>query len=143
MIKFFICLIFVTTFISCNKCNYKEIKIGSDLCEAQSYKQNRKLIKIIDLILIKDKEGLIKMSTYDCGGGAGCYDLGSVLAQTIGKVGENNFIKMCSQLDENQKSEIYSLLEAGFEYGDINNDGKMDDSSLEKNYPKISDELNN
>lgn len=134
----FICL----TLVSCNLDKHKGIKIGADLYQNQTFKQNRELRKIIDEILDKKTKGLIEISKFECGGGAGCYDLGSVLAQTLNKIGENEFIKMSEPLTFDQKQEINSLLEAGFEYGDNDYDGKMDNTSITIKYPKLSDELN-
>ena len=52
----FICL----TLVSCNLDKHKGIKIGADLYQNQTFKQNRELRKIIDEILDK-----ISVSGYD------------------------------------------------------------------------------
>ncbi|WP_312825122.1 hypothetical protein [Epilithonimonas sp.] len=139
-LKYTVILICITL-NSCNQNEYRGIHIGTDLYENQTTTKNNELKEIINEILNKKPSGLIKISTFDCGGGAGCYDLGSVLSQTLNKIGENDFIKMSQHLNYNQKQEINSLLEMGFEYGDNNDDEKMDDTTLSKNYPKLSNEL--
>ena len=128
-------------FYCCKSDEYKGIKIGANLFENQTIKQNKDLQGIIKELLDNKSDGLKKIIAFDCGGGAGCYDLGYVLSQTLNQIGENNFIKMCETLNYNQRQEINSLLEVGFEYGDNNYDGKMDGTTLSKEFPKLSTKL--
>ncbi len=137
-IKYFYFVTFLI-FYSCKSDEYKGIKIGT-VMDAKPTENETELKEIIDEILEKKPIGLKRIIKVDCNN-AGCYDLGFVLTQTLRKIGENNFIKMCETLNYYEKQEIKSLLEVGFEYGDNNYDGKMDDSTLSKKYPELSEKL--
>lgn len=74
---------------------------------------------------------------FECGGGAGCYDLGSIVTQIIYKLGENNFIKITNKLDAKSFITLESLISVGIEYGDNDIDGKMDYKKIETEFPKL------
>lgn len=133
---------FIFLFISCIKEETRSIKLGYDLTGGQSIKENRELIKFVNQVLDKKEIGIINLINFKTNG-AGSYDLGSILAQLIYKLGENDFIFLTKNLNNQQKIELKSLLEAGFEFGDNNHDGKIDDTALYKVFPKLNKVLEN
>ena len=116
---------------SCNKSSINGIELGHTLIENQSYSENRELTQLIEKVLKKDSESLIKLMGFWCGGAAGCYDLGYVLTQIVYKVNEDEFLKMIKHLTKSQKSNLNSFLNVGFEYGNYEN------KTLDTEFPAV------
>lgn len=74
-----------------------------------------------------------------CGGGAGCYDDGEVLANILLRVGEGRFAKMAATLDYEEQSMLWGLLLAGFEYGYFPD--KQQQPDFETLYPQLAKSL--
>ncbi len=100
-------------------------------------KKNRELRPIIQQTLNKDEKALAKLNDFWCGGGTGCYDLGFIVTQIIYRIGEKDFIEMTSKLDNKQVIELEGLIMAGLEYGNNDKDGKMDNKSIETEFPEL------
>ncbi len=79
---------------------------------------------------------------FECGDGAGCYDLGFILSQIIYKIGEDKFLKLVSQVEPNKINGLKSLISIGLEYGDNDNDGEMDNKKIELEFPNLNSILN-
>ena len=45
---------------------------------------------------------------------------------------------MAKRLNKQEKQELKELIDAGLEYGDQDKDDKMDNSTIEKEFPKLS-----
>lgn len=130
------------TLASCSLNEVDGIWIGETLYDNQSFAKQQELRQLIRQTLNRDEKALAKLSDFWCGGGAGCYDLGFVITQIIYRIGEKDFIAMASTLASKQSAVIESLITAGLEYGDQNNDGKVDNRRIETEFPALSELLN-
>lgn len=110
-------LLLIFTILSCKKSEVDGIEIGQDLYIGQSVEQNKKLTELITQTLNKDSKALSELTEFWCGGGAGCYDLGTVLSDIVYKMNEAEFIKLASKLETEKKNSLKGLLSAGLEYG--------------------------
>jgi hypothetical protein len=128
-------------FISCKKENIQGIRIGKTLLENQSFSDNKKLDTIIRSTLKGDYDSLRMLNHFPCGDSAGCYDKGFLITQIIYKIGENNFIKMINKLNRKELYGIEDFINTGLEYGDNNNDGKMDNKIAEEEFPLLMKKL--
>ena len=134
-------ILFITatiTFSSCIKTEVEGIKIGHNLYDTRGYSTNKELINLIKQSLKKDEKSLAKLINFWCGGGASCYDLGFVITQIISKVGEDEFAIMTNKLSTDDKTMLVALIGAGLEYGDNNKDNKMDETTIDKAFPKLN-----
>jgi hypothetical protein len=115
------------------------ITISPDLFISWSNGQQRKeqLANLIEKSLKKDKPALIELTEFDCGGGAGCYDLGSIIVQIIYRIGEENAVNTFQNYNSDKACRTEHLIAAGLEYGDNNYDDKMDNKLIEKEFPKL------
>lgn len=138
-LNFIIILTVIVTFQSCTTKEVDGIIIGSDLqFSVETEHSNRTLVNLIKKTLRKDPKALIELSDFDCGGGAGCYDLGFVISQIVYKLGEKDFIKLTDKLTFEQRQGIKTDISAGLEYGDNNKDGKMDETTIDKEFPALT-----
>lgn len=122
---------------SCDHSQVQGIVIDHTLYENLSISKQSELKTIVRETLSKNEKALSKLTNFWCGGGAGCYDLGFIMTQIIYKMGEQEFIKMVNKLNRNETNELSSLISAGLEYGDNDNDGKMDDKRFDTEFPKL------
>ncbi len=127
---------------SCKEKEVDGILIGYDLYENQTYSQNKELRQLIKQVLSRDEKALAKLNDFECGGGAGCYDLGFVVSQTIYKIGEKAFMTMVQKLSRKETLELEGLIAAGLEYGDNDKNGKMDDKRIENEFPELLNLIN-
>ena len=134
-------LLFTLTLNSCKEKETNGIIIAETLYVHQNYEINKELRNLIQEALNRNEKALLKLTNFPCGGGAGCYDLGFVLTQIIYKIGEENFNQMVLRLDTNEFSGLRSLIRAGLEYGDHDNDGKVDDRRIENEFPILNETL--
>lgn len=77
----------------------------------------QKVARHITAIQEGDVSALRKMVRYDCGGGAGCYGLGHILAQLAYQLGDDKISQMAEQLNETDKGYFDLWLGMGLEYG--------------------------
>lgn len=134
-------LLAFTLLSSCKQTNVDGVVIGNTLYDNQNYSANKQLCDIIKRTLDKDQQALIELTEFQCGGAAGCYDLGYVLTQIINRTGEKEFIKLTSELTQQQKNEILGLIAVGLEYGDNNYNGMMDDTTISATFPELEQAL--
>lgn len=107
-------------------------------------KQNQDLQRLIKGVLSKDKNALKELVDFDCGGGAGCYDLGFIFSELVNKLGEDNFIVLASDLTVQKKGELASLLMGGLEYGyKPYSEDPYKPHTLETDFPKLAKFLEN
>ena len=137
IIKILGLLLIVFIFNSCNQSQVEGIIIGHALSENQSLEDNQKLQKLLRKTLRGDADSLVTLLHFECGGGAGCYELGSIVTQIIYKLGENNFIEITNKLDAKSFITLESLISVGLEYGDNDIHGKMDYKKIETEFPKL------
>lgn len=130
-------LLVVLVLSSCKQREVDGIVIDHALYENQSYSDNKELKQIILETLKKDEKALAKLSDFWCGEGAGCYDLGFIITQIIYRIGEKDFALMVEKLSKEETKAIEELVNTGLEYGDNNNDGKMDNKRIENEFPKL------
>ena len=135
--KTLIISIVILTLVSCKQNEVGGIIIGNTLYENQSVSDNRKLRKLVCQTLNKDEKALSILNNFQCGGGAGCYDLGFIVTQIIYRLGEQEFINMVSKLNSEEYISLKSLIEVGLEYGDNDRDGKMDEKKIENEFPSL------
>ncbi len=124
-------------FIDCKQQSTEDIFIGETLYQNQDYLDNRELISLIEQTLDGDKEALSSLVTFPCGGASGCYDLGFVITQIINKLGEDEFIKMVEQLDNNERKQLEGFIQVGLEYGYIDKEKAWERRKIENQFPKL------
>jgi hypothetical protein len=127
--------------LALNSCKQREVDgivIDQTLYENQSLSDNKELRQIIQKTINKDEKALAKLCDFGCGQGAGCYDLGFIITQIIYKIGEKEFSLMVLKLSKKQVKAIEGLVITGLEYGDNNNDGKMDNKRIENEFPELN-----
>lgn len=78
---------------------------------------NQKLANLIKRVLAKDKSAVKELLDVDCGGGAGCYDLGFIFSQLVFKIGEDEFISLTTDLNSQDKGALLGFIDVGLEYG--------------------------
>lgn len=122
---------------SCKQNQVEGISIDHTLYVHQSLEENQELRQLIRQTLNKDEKALAKLNDFWCGGGAGCYDLGFIVTQIIYRLGEKDFTEMVVKLGNNETNGLVSLIRAGLEYGDNDKDGKMDNKSIEIEFPEL------
>lgn len=137
MKRFLIALFIMFSLISCLKNNINGIIISDTLLSNKSFQENKNLNKIINQCLNKEFNGFKKLLEYNCGEGAGCYNLGYILTQIIFRIGEDEYIKVISKLSKKDQINLNSFIKVGLEYGDNNYDEKMDNLRINDTFPKI------
>lgn len=137
MKRILIALFIMFSLISCLKNNINGIIISDTLLSNQSFQENKNLNKIINQCLNKEFNGFKKLLEYNCGEGAGCYNLGYILTQIIFRIGEDEYIKVISKLSKKDQINLNSFIKVGLEYGDNNYDEKMDNLRINDTFPKI------
>lgn len=120
--KFFGFLILNLSLTACQLKTHtvKGIEIGGvdgALYANQSIKKNWELQNLIKRVLAKDKTAVKELLNFDCGGGAGCYDLGFIFSEMVYKMGENEFINLTNDLSDDEKATLSGFLDVGLEYG--------------------------
>jgi hypothetical protein len=115
----------------------KDIQVNHTLYENLSITKRLALRQVICKTLAKDNQALEELIRFDCGGAAGCYELGFIVTQLIYRLGESQFISMTQQFDKNELGSLQSLITVGLEYGDQNKDGKTDDKKFDKESPTL------
>ncbi len=95
------------------------ITIQATLFEQQTMPQNFNYRHLVKGVLQGDGTMLAPLVKSPCGGGAGCYEHGEVLAHILRRVGEREFTKMLQTLKPEDQIQLGSLLAAGFEYGNF------------------------
>ena len=136
--KFFLCLFaFSLTIGSCNQSVVDGIVIDHTLYENLSFEKSKELRQLIKRTLNHDEKALSELNKFQCGGAAGCYDLGFVMTQIIYRMGENDFIRMVQKLGKDEVVGLEGLIAAGLEYGDNDKDGKMDNKKSDMEFPKL------
>ena len=126
-----------TCLISCKQKEVQGIVIREDLYSALNYSQNKKLAILIKKTLNNDKDALANLNNFNCGGGAGCYDLGYVLTQIIYKLGETEFVQLVNRLNPNEVRTMLSLIGAGLEYGDDTPLSKENSDKIQVEFPEL------
>lgn len=106
-------------FIGCKRQHEKGIEIGSILYAIQTYEENKALRESINGVLHRDIQSFQNLISYDCRGGAGCYDLGFITVQLALKLGTKDFINLANQLESEQQHNLYGLFNVGVEYGSL------------------------
>lgn len=93
------------------------IEISYLLYDIHSHAEYQKLETLIHRTLNKDSQALYELSQFNSGDGESGYDLGYIITQIIFKMGEDEFIKLCDQLNDNQLVSVYGFIGVGLEYG--------------------------
>ena len=138
-----IILLFLTIIlVSCKKEKVDGIIIGDTLFVHQSLTENRKMENLIYKALKKEKKAIVELKNFPNGGAASSYDLGYVLTQIIYRIGETNFADILREIPKSERNGFDGLIAVGLEYGDNDYDGKMDNKRVEKEFPKLTEILN-
>lgn len=133
--------LFLLLLVACSSREVKGIRIGDTLYQQQNGQENRQLCTLIERNLEGDPDALRELSEFDCGDGAGCYDLGQVITQIIYRRGEKDFAETVQQAGPENLPRLKSLVRAGLEYGDQDGDGKADERSIEETFPLLNEML--
>ncbi len=136
-------LLILLIILGCKQQHTEDIFIGETLYQNQDYLDNRELISLIEQTLDGDKEALSSLVTFPCGGASGCYDLGFVITQIIYKLGEDEFIKMVEQLDNNERKQLEGFIQVGLEYGYLDKEKAWERRNIENQFPKLYKLMNN
>lgn len=127
----------VGDFLLSNTAVIDGIKVQNTLYENLSPLRRLALRRDIKNTLSGDGQSLRSLVLFDCGGAAGCYDLGYVLTQLIYRVGENKVVEMGRSLNKRELAELESLLIAGLEYGASNNDRAKSPKEIDQEFPLL------
>jgi hypothetical protein len=126
--------------ITLTGCEPFPVKINLDsfdsLYERLSFGEQVNYRSLIKKTLNKDRASLIKLINFDCGSGAVCYWHGEVLAKIVYRMGENNLIELASNMTQQEKSELRSLIRAGLEYGEFKDKKKI--LRIEQEFPNLN-----
>jgi hypothetical protein len=112
---------------------------GNSIYDRLSFSEQENYRSLIKKTLNKDRISLIKLINFDCGGGAGCYWHGEVLAKIVYRMGENNFIELASNMTKKEKNYLRLLIRAGLEYGDFKD--KKESLKIEQEFPRLNKTL--
>jgi hypothetical protein len=141
-IKIFLCAVAVFPFSSCSDTVIVDgVKVDHTLYENLTIAEQTALKDIIHATLKLDNNALTQLVGYECGGAAGCYDLGFVVTQIIYKVGETNFSRMLDGQTDKSVRELNDLIGVGLEYGDNNQDGRRDNTTIDHVFPTLSRQI--
>ncbi|HMF72846.1 MAG TPA: hypothetical protein VK616_15315 [Flavitalea sp.] len=113
------------------------MKVEHTLYENLTFSEQRKLKDLIIRTLNRENQALAELAHFDCGGAAGCYDLGFVVTQIIYKMGESKFAEMLSRLSDESAREVEVLISVGLEYGDNDQNEKTDNTTIERAFPQL------
>ncbi|MFW2178237.1 MULTISPECIES: hypothetical protein [unclassified Moraxella] len=106
--------------------------------------ENQKLVDLIKRALAKDKTAIKDLLNFNCGGGAGCYDLGFIFSQLVFKIGEDEFIRLIDGFSEDDKSALKFFISAGLEYGyPLVSQSPYKSRTIETEFPKLNQVLIN
>jgi hypothetical protein len=141
-IKIYLRAFVIICFCSCSDTAIVDgVKVDHTLYENLTISEQKALKDIIQRTLKLDDNALTELVSFECRGAGGCYDLGFVVTQIIYKVGETEFSKMLFRQTEKSVRELNALIGAGFEYGDNDQDGKMDNTTIERVFPALSRQI--
>ena len=127
----------------CAKKQVDGIKISEDLSSHHTFFERQEFKKLIEKSLQKDRKSFVESIDFNCGGAGDCYDLGIIFTEIIYQIGEGETIQLIQKLTPQQARRLDFLIRAGLEYGDLNNDGEVDNKTIEKEFPKLNDLLIN
>lgn len=125
---------------SCQQREVDGISINGTLTDQQDYPTNQRMCQLISRALRHDSQALAELAAFDCGGAAGCYDLGDVFIQILGRVGEPEFMRMTAHFSPQQQREVRSFLEVGLEYGSSSVRKELGES-IHKQFPLLDNQL--
>jgi hypothetical protein len=94
-----------------------DIVIGGTLYTWQSPLENFQYRRLVASAMDGKTHAFNELANIDCGGGAGCYDHGEVLAHILIQIGDRQFADGVTPLTSNAKASLSTYLMAGFEYG--------------------------
>lgn len=123
------------------------VEIPLDLFEITK-STNAILVRRIQQSLAKSITDFERLINFDCGGGAACYDLGSVVLQIADVLGEDAMLHLSKDYHAFNKRRLKNLLYYGFEYGDKNEARKNTAANLdaaqrfEMTFPRLYQFLN-
>ncbi|WP_299117337.1 hypothetical protein [uncultured Winogradskyella sp.] len=136
-----------TFFLGCKTDSVDGIILEYTLVSHQEYSVNKQIVSLIKLSLKKDSEAFNKLIHFPNIDGEGSYDLGYIITQIIYRIGEIETIKMLNDFDKRELNNLRGMIRVGLEYGDNNYDGKMDETYVKDEFPKlfkyINEKLNN
>lgn len=95
----------------------------------------------IQRVLDRNEAGITELLSTDCGGGAGCYELGYVITQLIDKVGDEAFAAMIAGLPPEKLEKMAGYINVGLEYFDGTRRNRIDNQSVEATYPLVNQVL--
>lgn len=122
---------------SCESTDINGIKIESDLYTSLTTKKLQELEVLIESVLNKDEKALVELINFNCGGGAGCYDLGYVFTQIIYQLGEAKFVQLVHHLKPSEALRMLSLIGVGLEYGADSKFSKMNSDKIQVEFPEL------
>lgn len=96
--------------------------------------------RLVKLSLQKDLTALKKLINFWCGGGSYCYGHGILVVKIVGQIGEEPFIAIIPDLDEQEREWLKFLLEVGLEYRALDKHQVFD--KLDLQFPKLDRALN-
>ncbi len=137
MNKLLLLILAFLSILACKEENIDGIVIGDTLFVHQTIKENREIKKLIKEALNRDSKAIVNLTNSNCGGGAGCYDLGYIITQIVYRLGEESFIKIVADISTEEKEQLEWLILAGLEYGDNNYDSKKDNKRLKNEFPNL------
>jgi len=137
--KHFLLVLFLML-IGCNKTEVEGITVNRAFVESQSHADNVKLMTLVEQTLDHNEKALADLIEFPCGGASYCYDLGSVIAQIVYTMGEDDFAEMIASLNKIQQRDLLNLIEVGLEYG-FQLDPKAKNQIIQNQFPTLYNQL--
>ena len=136
-----------TFFLGCKTDNVEGIILENTLVVHQDYSKNKRMVSLIKSSLNKDSKALMQLIHFPSGGGEGSYNLGYIITQIIYRNGEAETIQMIKNYQNRDLNNLKGMINVGLAYGDNDYDGKMDETYIKDEFPKlfkyINDKINN
>lgn len=131
-----------TFFLGCKTDNVEGIILEKNLIVHQNYSENRRMVSLIKSSLNKDSNSIKDLIDFPHGVGESGYNLGYIITQIIYSLGEQEVIVMSKNYSKKELNNLQSYINVGLEYGDNDYDGKMDETHLKEEFPKLLKYIN-
>lgn len=141
-------LIFNCLFLfGCKTDNVDGIILENNLVIHQDYSRNKQMVSLIKLSLNKDSDAFNKLIHFPTGGGESSYNLGYVITQIVYRINESETIELIKNYESKDLNLLQGMINVGLSYGDNDYDGKMDETNMIDEFPKlfkyINEKINN
>ncbi|MEO1033341.1 MAG: hypothetical protein AAFX55_18275 [Bacteroidota bacterium] len=100
------------------------------------------MVSLIKSSLNKDSEAFKQLIHFPNVDGEGSYNLGYVITQIIYRIGEPEAVEMTKSYSRRDLNNLKGMINVGLAYGDNDYDGKMDETNMKDEFPKLMNYIN-